>query len=86
MSLQFVLYIFRTYYASSTSFGATTNSLAWLCCSRSWDVSYSSVVLRVETIRMPRAEGGGPLGGAIAATVGWRRGVVDSGVEIILKM
>jgi len=35
---------------------------------------------------MPRAEGGGPLGGAIAATVGWRRGVVDSGVEIILKM
>ena len=28
------------------------------------DVSYASIVLWVETIRLPRAEGGGPLGGA----------------------
>jgi len=33
-----------------------------------WDVSYTSTVLWVETIRTARAEGGGPLGGANVAS------------------
>jgi len=49
---------------------------------RQRDISYTSIVLWVETIRIPRAEGCGPPGGADVCNRGYHFNMLSMNLEI----